>query len=82
VLFLVCLEVTLPCGAQSWTNYLYRHQSEMLSSKKNDLYNILCGRCLEEGIGQSVMLVFSTQLCELLPSNLLSGSSFPFSLCE
>ncbi len=30
------------------------------------------------------MLVFSTQLCELWPSNLLSGSSlaFPPSLCQ
>jgi hypothetical protein len=26
---------------------------------------------------QSVMLVFSTQLCELLPSPLLSGSTLP-----
>ncbi len=28
---------------------------------------------------QSIMLVFSTQLCELLPPQLLSGSTLPLS---
>ncbi len=52
-----------------WTSYLYRHQSKMLSSKKNIPVKGLCGRCLSEFILaiQSVMLVFSVQLCELLP---------------
>ncbi len=31
---------------------------------------------------QSVMLVFSIQLCELLPPNLLTGSTLNISLCE
>ncbi len=36
-------------GPTTWTNYLYRHQSKMSSSKKIYLYG-RCGRCLSEFI--------------------------------
>jgi hypothetical protein len=59
---------------------MYRHQSKMSSSKKIDLqgdsatgfYN----RVYRLEI-QSVMLVFSTKLCELLPCSSLSGTTPP-----
>jgi hypothetical protein len=41
---------------KAWTNLIYRHQSKMSSSKKVYFLEI-----------QSVMFVFSTQLCEMLP---------------
>jgi len=51
------------------TNKLYRHQSKMSSSKKRPVKG-LWNRCLSKFIGwrySHSWLVFSTQLCELLP---------------
>jgi hypothetical protein len=62
-----------------WTSYLYRHQSKMSSSKilacKGTLRQVFI-RVYRLEV-QLVMLVFSTQLCELLSFNLLSGLTLP-----
>jgi hypothetical protein len=70
------------------TKKLYRHQSKNVVIYKNLPVKGLCGRCLSESIDwiyNQSRLVFSTQLVNCCPSNLLSGSSllsFPPSLCE
>ncbi len=60
-----------------WTNYIFRHQSKMSSSKKltckGTLRQVFIIAYIPEI--QPVMLVNSTQFCELLPLSLLSGST-------
>jgi len=75
---IICFLRQVPLGGRKkgksialipWANYLYRHQTKMLSSKIIDLLRDFATAVI--GIYkleiQLVMLVVSTQLCELFP---------------
>ncbi len=67
-------------GVYPWTYWLYRHQSKMSSSIKE-----LCGRCSSEFVdcrySQSCWY-FRPSFVNCCPTNLLSGSTLPLSLCQ